>query len=317
MLSDREIASLIWLGISVTCFLLIPHLRRSIGPSAGRVLKTFFVWRIQVVLIAYLLWAALVVWLASAVGFWRLDLLKDTVLIVFGGGLATLFTAYKIDSGSSLLSKTIRETVGLSALAVFFVGLASFSLIAELILQPIIVLIVLLGTYASSQANAKPVSILCTVLTSIYGLVAIIWTITQLFQPETDVTSIVLTFCLSLWLPIALAPFMYVAALMMNLGTIFIHPKAMSRRRLPLKIKVALVTGLRFRLSLTHQFTAQWSNRLKDVKTARQTRKLLKHYRSLSPDQRRLGPDDVAMSIIYEVPRLTLEWHRVRFRPKP
>jgi hypothetical protein len=85
-LTDRELATAILGFLFVAAFLIVPNLRRSVGPAMFGVLRAFLAWQIQIALWLYAGYVVGLIYLASRVELWEHGILKDTIIIgVFVG----------------------------------------------------------------------------------------------------------------------------------------------------------------------------------------------------------------------------------------
>ena len=135
-LNNREWASLIWLGALLVFVLLKPDIRANFR----NVLRLAFTRKLAFVWAVYLVWVAALVVFACATGVWRTALTKDTIVWTATAGLALVgsFTeAWKPGHFRSALLKA----VGAVALLEYLVTLATFRLWAEVILQPVVLLL--------------------------------------------------------------------------------------------------------------------------------------------------------------------------------
>lgn len=132
--SNRELATAILAAVFVATILLIPRTRRQVLPSLVAILKVLANIKILGLFAAYFAYAALLVVAAWILGAWEISLLKDTLIVVVFVGLPLLFNANEIRNGLHLVTKVIKETIGVAALIVFYVSLVSLPLWAELIM---------------------------------------------------------------------------------------------------------------------------------------------------------------------------------------
>jgi energy-converting hydrogenase Eha subunit E len=148
-LNDREIALLIWLGVTVIACVVHPGIR----PSLISVLKAFG--RRQILVVIGLLYAflGLTVWLLSAVGLWYWDQLKTTLVWSVVVGIASLMQINTIEDQPHFFRDWIMESLKVVAIVEFVVTFYAFPLWAELILQPL--LFVIVGTIAFSKDDPK------------------------------------------------------------------------------------------------------------------------------------------------------------------
>ncbi|MGJ9412886.1 hypothetical protein ACHAAC_09270 [Aeromicrobium sp. CF4.19] len=264
-LTNRELATVILFGVFVGVFSLVPNLRREVGPSLVSVLRSFFVWKIQVPLLIYFAYAAGLVYVAWQLNLWESWQLKDTLIVVFFVGLPLLFGASSVNEGKKLVGNVVRDAVGVSALIVFYVGFGSLSLWAELILQPIVGLLSLLAVVALHNPEHRPVGKLANGLLGFIGLWLFVYT-TKTIISDWDGgawSDAAKSLILSIWLPFALIPFVYAFAFIMHAETILtMLPFFNDRKRPKVRVRMAGVWGLRFSTRLASEFTGRWRGEL-------------------------------------------------------
>lgn len=258
LFNNREIATAIFLAVVVAMFIVVPQLRRSVGPGATGVVKAIFVPRLIVVFSAFLLWASGWIVLASVVGIWDVDLLKDSIIIVLALGFPMLIRSVRLTSGPSIARNVIVESLGLSALLAFYINLAPFPLWAELIAQPLLTLVVALQALSKTKNEwAKAHSVLSGVLIA-SGVIALVWTTAQvtLHFSELDLLGLLRSFTLSVALPIVLIPFFYLTAFHAFSEVALVRMK-LRNPNMPRRVAWAIWLGLGLRLSLAAKLTGR------------------------------------------------------------
>ena len=131
MLTNREVATAIIIGLIVLSIALMPETRRSIPTFLGvlgsaKLLLMFFV---------YFTYALILIILAARTGAWTTEMLKDTVLVALVTGLPILMESDNMKSGANIVRKVAREAVGISVFLAAYVNLASFSIPVEVVVQ--------------------------------------------------------------------------------------------------------------------------------------------------------------------------------------
>jgi hypothetical protein len=99
-LNDRELASVILLTVSVIGVVLTSKDRGELRYAFTGVVRSFFVWKIQLPFLMYLAYTCLAVTIAASIGLWKLELLKETFLIVCSVVIPMLFSANKVSRSS-------------------------------------------------------------------------------------------------------------------------------------------------------------------------------------------------------------------------
>ena len=214
MLSNREIATLIILGIVIVYVMFSAAVRKSVGG----VLKAFMHWKLQLTVWLYAIYAVGVVLAAASLGVWELALLKDSIIWIIFSGLPILFRAPDVKDGSLLIKRTLAETFGVSVIVGFYVNLRSFSIPLEIVLQIFLFCLIMVGVAAGRQDDkARSVNNIANFLIAGIGIFLVWTTISWLAQNWKSVDlELWLLAAMTLWFPLALLPFIYVAAFIMH-----------------------------------------------------------------------------------------------------
>lgn len=167
-LNNREIASLIWIAVGIVATVLKADLRELV---LGAV-KILFHRKVFAVFALAGVYIAACVAVMAIFDVWEWVNLKTTLLWAVGFAFVTIFDANRIDEDRTYFGKTLRDTISVTVLIVFIIEMQSFSLIAELILLPIITFIGLLH----AVSDTKPEHAAATRLLSwVLGLVALFY----------------------------------------------------------------------------------------------------------------------------------------------
>lgn len=260
MLGNRELAGLIWLGASVLWVLSQKQLRESV---VGLV-TAFFKRQILVPVLAMLAWVGLELWVGLQLGLWNTALLKGTILWTLGSAGVLLFNCAQADS-EHFFRQTIGATVGVAVFVEFFVSLNSMSLPAELAVQFVVVVLVLMVTVGGQKPEFKPAKMLCEFLLTGIALALLIHTTSQIYMNwhQFDGWRLLLEFALPIWLTGGLLPFLYVFSIVLVYDWAFhlIDGEARNSRS-GWRSRLALLVTLRFRVGSVRQFTQYWSREL-------------------------------------------------------
>lgn len=260
-LSSRELASLvIAVGGVLLLLALTPH-RRQILRSFSGAIRALTARKVLVVLVSYLMWSVLVVYGAYRLRLWSVDLAKDTVIVIVFAGIPLVFAAGKFDGGTQILRKVATEVVGISALLVVYLNLVLFPLWTEIMLQSLLLILVLMATVGARQAstaaltgcvNAVVASIMFGV--AIYVALQVSWNF-----GSYDWTEEAHTFALSIWLPIALVPFVYVCGFCMACELALFRVRWQGEdRSVPRRVQLAIVLGFLGSLRYATRCKSHW-----------------------------------------------------------
>jgi len=278
MLTDREIASLILFGVFVAFALLVKGVRKEVPVMArllfGRHLLPLF--------IGYLVYGAGIIAALLWAGWWQLDLLKDTLIVVVFVGLPLLFRAGSAKEGGVLVGRTFAETLGVSAFVLFYVNLASLPLAAELIVQIFVIVLSVASAVLKHRPGGKPAARVVDMFLGVVGIGLLIFTTYQLVTDWNlqDFDQIGRTLALSVWYPFTLLPFMYAVSFYAQTQLLFVMlPFFNERKPSPLRVRWTIFFGFRFSTRLAAAFTGKWRMRAGELRTAQETRQLMREYR--------------------------------------
>jgi hypothetical protein len=279
MLTNREIASLILLGaLLVFCFV-----KTDIRKSLFGTIKVFFSHQLVMINLIYLTNAAALVLLAWRLGAWDLRLLKDTVIVLLVVGYPMVFRANSVSDGKVLLHRTVRETLGISALVIFYVNLSSLPIVWEVVIQLVGVFAAMLAVVAKSQGpKSRPIAVFMNgVLIAIGLLLFVTTTINFVADWKTEDFGLILkTLCMTIWLPIALLPLIYVGAFLMQVQVIFVMlPFNNGHKKVRLDVKLALFFGLRGSVRLGAAFIGAWRTRIGNASNYQEAQGVMKDFR--------------------------------------
>ena len=278
MLTDREIASLILVGVLLVFCIVKADIRKSL---VGTV-KVFFSYQIVTINVIYLMYAATLVSLAWQVGAWDLRLLKDTILVLLAVGYPMVFRANNVSDGKVLVSRTLRETLGISALVVFYVNLTSLPIVWELVIQVVGIFAAMVAVVAKSQGpKSRPVAMFMNGLLIAIGLTLFVATTINFIGDWTEDFGLILkTLCMTIWLPIALLPLIYVGAFLMQLRVIYVMlPFNNGHKKVRLRVKLAIFIGLRGSVCLATGFIGVWRTRIGEATSFRNARLVMSEFR--------------------------------------
>ncbi len=281
-LTNRELASAILIIVFAGVYVLVPSLRRQIGPSFAGALKAFFAWKILFALFVYLAYAFGLVYAAWRVSHWDTSLLKDTLIVVFFVGLPMVFRANKIKEGANLFRNVVRDVAGVSALLAFYVGFGSLALWAELLLQPVAIFLGLLTAIAYQNPAHRAAEKLASRLLAIIGI-ALLGCATMTIASSwnvSDLSDSLKSLALSIWLPLAMIPFVYTFAYVMYCeSALAMLPFFNNKRKSAWHVRVMCVLGLRFSTRLASELRGRWLGELAQSSGFTNSRQVMKRFR--------------------------------------
>jgi hypothetical protein len=175
-LSNREIATLIWLIV----FAVGVFSYTNMWQSFYHALKAFCAPQILTPLAAAFTYIAASLFFLSAVGIWEWASLKTSVIWALTFALVAVFDVNRITEDSMYFRKTLRDIFSATAIVVFVMELHSFSLLAELVLLPLMSAVGLAYAMSKTQPEWKSVRNLLEFILTIICLWIFIYKIYQI-----------------------------------------------------------------------------------------------------------------------------------------
>lgn len=218
--SNREIAAFIWLAVFLGfVFYKGPKVRK----QAGELISLLFGGRIFLTVLSSALYVALIVSALSALGFWTLPMLKDTIYWFAGTAFVMLLNLRGKGSGSKFMITLFKDSIKFLIILEFIVNLKQFSLVTELILIPIVTVIAMTEAYAKvKEPGSQVVSVLEWIL-AIFGFGLLAWSVIAIAQDVNSIAQIATLkdFLLPIVLTILYIPWAYLVALYMQYEILF------------------------------------------------------------------------------------------------
>jgi hypothetical protein len=247
MLNNREWATLFWIVVVLVVVLLRPGGRGALGQFA----KALFIRPLILLTGLLIAWIALVVVIGRAAGLWDLDLTKDTLIWAVTVGLPLLFKSAQDATKAGYYRRQVKQTVEMSAFMGFYLNLVSAPLLAEIVLQPILVFVALAPTLTRTKKELARYQRFYDRLAAVVGLIFFAavgaWLIGDIHT--LDPRELSLSFLLPIWLTIGVLPIIYVFSILFSYQSALLRLRWHSEdRRSKWKAQLALVLG--FRLGL-------------------------------------------------------------------
>ncbi|TYC91553.1 hypothetical protein [Novosphingobium sp. BW1] len=164
-ISDREIASAIWLAVFVAFSLI----NKSTRDCLGAVIRALFQPALLTPLGIAALYATGEIFLLSYLGWWSVANLKTTILWLLTFAFVTMFEMATAKNRKAGLGKITAEILSVAVLITFIAELYSFPLIVELIALPFVTIVVLMAELAKHKPEHAPVAKLMGRLSGLIG----------------------------------------------------------------------------------------------------------------------------------------------------
>ncbi len=218
------------------------------------------------ILIPLLFTMAYVAALASGgwrAGVWYPSMIKATVVWFVSSGFALFFNLNSVLGQPTFFRRKVLSLLAPSVFVEYLLNFFAFSFFAELILQPVLAVLVMLSIVASKDPQYRRVKPLVDTLLALAGISVLCFTVFQFIRlwEQLDGQALALNFALPVWLTIGILPFIYLIAIYARYEQSFTRinfllstSETRSRRR----VKVALLTALTVRLRHVGEFGGKW-----------------------------------------------------------
>ncbi|MCC6598768.1 MAG: hypothetical protein IT559_08265 [Alphaproteobacteria bacterium] len=221
--SNRELALMIWVALIVIAILFKSDWRKLCKP----ILKILSERVIIVAFAVYYVYVAFLVFFLEDLHLWDTSQLKNTVIWSIFVGISTIFrvASQREEKHHIFFKKWLHDSIGVTVFVEFLVSFKTFSLIAELILQPFLALIVMVGAYSESRDEYKKAEQLCNVILGIAFIVIAYHAVQGVFVDYNVFASVATLkdFITPILLSIFFTPFLYVLYAYSTYETFFIR----------------------------------------------------------------------------------------------
>jgi len=263
-MNDREIATLIWLGVFLVGALSIRDVREGLGGVFASLL------RLAPPILAMLAWIGGLIYLGERYGLWKPALIYDSVVwsttaaVLFGGAIGVF------NKGKSV-KRLYLKVLGASLLLEFYVNLYTLPLIPELMLIPWVAVWTMMAVYATDKEEFRPAKKVADRLLTITGLALIAFVAVELITGWGAINW-GLTWrklVLPVWLTLGMLPFVLILGFYASYNGVFSRVRwATENRRERMISRLALITRLHARAREVHAFDFMWSRRLAEASSS-------------------------------------------------
>jgi hypothetical protein len=292
VLNNREWATLIW-AIGIFLSLMV---RKEMRSSVGGILRTLLSPQLLIPLLVMVGYVLGEVWLGYKAQLWRSDLLKDTLVWFIISALALFFGYNQASKQPRFFRRRLVAAVSIPVFIEFFANLFVLNLIAELALQPFLILLALFIAAAESDERLRGWRTPLNVLLALIGLSLLAYSVRQLVivWSAVDKPATALQFALPIWLTIGLLPYIYVLSLYSNYQKAFHAIDAHTDdRRARRRAKLALVTKTHFRARDSYAFGGwPWLERIVSAPRFRDARRVVADFQKSCREKERAAAEE-------------------------
>lgn len=280
--SNREIATGILIVVGVILLVAFPKTRPAFLKGVADVAKAAFQWKLLILFGLYFAYAIMLVVLAKTWGWWDTSLLSVTILTILVTGFPIFMSANNYKTGSELVRKVVLEVVGVSALLITYLNLGELPIWGELILQLVLIPLIALAAFATRAGQEQKVARCFKIVLTLVGIGLLISTTVIVITEATKLDWIyeLKAFAVSVWLPVALIPFVYIVALMMQIELGLMRLRLHNNQEHPpLRVRFALILGFLGSLRYASRFSGLWITEMSAQRTFRDGLKFMRTYR--------------------------------------
>jgi len=278
-LNNREWATLVWLSIAVALALL----RREIRSSLRDLTRTALHIKILLPALIMVAYVGVLVRIGLRVGLWNMNLIKGTIIWFIVSGLVLLMSSAKAGKERRFFRRTALRTLEATVFVEFFTNLFVLSLPAELILQPVVVLLAMLSIVAGGEKRYHAAKRFVDGLLTVAGLGIATFSVVQLIRQwdQLNKSANVLEFVLPVWLTIGLLPFIYLVALYAAYESSFNRIDSMAKDRgARRRAKLALLTITHGRTRSLNAFTGDCAEEVASTASLAEARDVIRKYQA-------------------------------------
>lgn len=285
MLNDRQLASLIWVGLVAAFCIGMPSIR----PAAARVVRAFLdrkIWPVFVVLGA---WSVGLVYIGDRVGLWIPALAADTWFWFFTSAVVLLFNFAQASDEPDYFIRSAKKILGLTVLLGFLSDLYVLWLPVEFLGQGFIALLAMLSAVAASDPRFASVRKICDGCVQVLGVALLILASIKLITMwSVDAApGLGRQLLLPVWLTLGVLPLIYTIALLAAYEHVFVRVdwRNSRGRAARLRSKIGIILGLHGRATLVGKFVGEWPEKAANATSLRAVLRLTQDYQ----DERRVA----------------------------
>lgn len=152
-LSNRELALLIWIALFV--IFVLSRDKDGTVRKALRSLASAFISRKIIAIFSWaMLWIVISIQGLAWLGLWSLENLKGTLIWAVTFAFVTIFDANRITDEATYFGKTLRDVLNATVVVAYFAEMYSFSLVAELVITPLLLFVALMAAVSERKPES-------------------------------------------------------------------------------------------------------------------------------------------------------------------
>ena len=225
--------------------------------------------KLSIPLLIMILYSIGLVWFGRMLRLWNGALVIETVVWFVGSALVLFFNLDKAARTDGFFFRAALRTLEVTVLAEFFLNTFVLNLVAELILQPVLMFLAMLSVFSEREERHRPAKILADWLLAIAGIGLAVFSLVQFVKQwdALDKTLGLLELVLPVWLTLALLPFIFLMSLYVGYEGAFTRVNFTVRdRSARRRAKIAVVLATHVRIHRIGRLPWSWP---KDAGSAR------------------------------------------------
>lgn len=240
--NNREIAIGIWVALAV----IISIFTKPGKQLLKSVIPILFCRKFIVFYVVFLFYLFLVTYFLYVIGFWSIDLLKDTIFWVLFVELPLFVKTIEKAKDNHFFTKIIKDNLAVAAIIEFVINFWTFSLITEIIIVPVTVLIGLLYALVAQKQKCIKVKRFFDWIFAVFGFVVIINSGKHLYENPMIFFNLntLQVFFLPLLLLLLNLPVVYGLALYNTYEQVFIRVKGNKTENTKMKLSIIKFSGI-------------------------------------------------------------------------
>lgn len=248
-LTNREIATLIWLAIFIAGACAIPTVRQGLGV----VFRILFGRPILGVLISAFFYIAVCIFALAGLNLWELENVKTTLFWVFSFAFLSVIDFKRLMEDRMFFRNVLREILSLTVILVFLADSYTFGLIAELAIIPIAAALALVQAMPAKKLEEQRLRGCVSNLLALLGLGYLARSAYQAYAEWADFATISTArdFAIPILLSLMFLPFLYWLRLRATYEQVFVGLNfAISDKKLLAYARLRSVLAFRQNLDL-------------------------------------------------------------------
>lgn len=285
MPNNREWAVFFWAAVAVAWILW----RRDLRTAFRQVVHAALTPKILTPLLVMGAWATGLVLIGRRWELWKPTLTTDTSLWFVTSGLVMFGGSQESATRPHFFRRKATSTLKVTPLVEGYAQLLVLGLPVELALQPVAALLGALSAVASTQHRYRPVRRLINSIATLLGVALFTYVTLGLLTSwrDLDKAELLRQLALPIWLTVGLLPYIYCLGLYMAYELAFLRLRWASESSSPasLRIKVALVLGLRGDARAVAAFVGPWPSRLASATSLTECRRVIRDFWAARTDR--------------------------------